>query len=78
MVSFAGLPQYFVDLLEVHCPFVREPDYLNPNGSHHRDIDFCEMFCGQGNLWQAVCLDRLFCTSSCCCVDQFCSDGSAA
>ena len=60
MVSYAGLPQYFVDLLEDHCPFVRDPLYMHPDGCHYRDKHFYEMYCGAGNLWQAVCLDRCF------------------
>ena len=58
MVSYAGLPQYFVDILEDHCPFVREPSYMHPDGCHHRDKDYFEMFSGVGNLWREVCMDR--------------------
>ena len=57
MVSYAGLPQYFIDILEDHCPFVRDPIYLHPDGCHYRDKDFYEMYSGVGHLWQAVCLD---------------------
>ena len=54
MVSTLGLPQYFVDILHEHCPYVFEPDYLDPNGSQHRDLDFFEQYSGVGNLWRGV------------------------
>ena len=59
MVSYAGLPQYFIDLLADHAPFVRDPEYLNHDGHPQRDVDFFEMYSGVGNLWKAVCMDRV-------------------
>ena len=54
MVSTVGLSASFIEILREHFSFVFDPSYLSHNGSQHRDIDFYEMYSGQGHLNRAV------------------------